>query len=163
MKPDDKNFCLREDATGRVCFLGKDHSVACQFGGVKLTEGQQEALREFSRGGSIEVFVPSQSLHALARRGLVKKTLIGMRWWRVNVTKAGMYALQTIEASDNRGSGMIEDWVVGDRVVHYRAPESGPGTVKVVEENKLSVMVEWDDVPGELYFQWSSNLRSVEL
>lgn len=97
MTTDDKNFCLREDHAGRVCFFGKDHTAACQFGGVKLSEGQREALREFSRGGSIDVFVPSQSLHALARRGLVKKTLIGMRWWRVNVTKAGMYALQKIE------------------------------------------------------------------
>lgn len=53
--------------------------------------------------------------------------------------------------------------MVGDRVVHYRSPEMGSGTVKVVEENKLSVMVEWDDSPGELDFQWSSKLRSVEL
>lgn len=58
---------------------------------------------------------------------------------------------------------MKENWAVGDRVEHYRAPELGSGTVKVVEENRLSVMIEWDNSSGELDFQWSNKLRMTEL
>jgi hypothetical protein len=45
----------------------------------------------------------------------------------------------------------------GDRVEHYR--DAGTvGTIRVVEENRLSVMVEWDHAPGELDFQWSNKV-----
>lgn len=52
------------------------------------------------------------------------------------------------------------DWEVDDRVVHKKDMDR-PGTVKIVEENRLSVMVEWDDLPGELDFQWSNKLESL--
>jgi len=45
---------------------------------------------------------------------------------------------------------------VGDRVVHYREP-SARGTIEEVAENKLSVMVRWDDIEG-LDFQWANKV-----
>lgn len=50
------------------------------------------------------------------------------------------------------------EWNVDDVVVHYRE-EDRVGRVAVVEDNKLSVMVQWDDLPeGELDFQWADKL-----
>ena len=47
---------------------------------------------------------------------------------------------------------------VGDRVHHYR-DDSLVGTIIIVEDNKLSCMVEWDDYLGmDLDFQWSNKL-----
>lgn len=47
---------------------------------------------------------------------------------------------------------------VGDRVILIREPDV-EGTVRVVEDNLLSVMVEWDDLPGEPFsFHWSSKV-----
>jgi hypothetical protein len=47
---------------------------------------------------------------------------------------------------------------VGDRVAHIKEQDR-PGTVKVVEDNQLSVMVQWDDLPeDELDFQWVNKL-----
>lgn len=52
----------------------------------------------------------------------------------------------------------FEIWKVGDRVAHVKEPDRF-GTVKVVEENQFSAMVQWDDLPeGELDFHWSNKL-----
>jgi hypothetical protein len=59
----------------------------------------------------------------------------------------------------------VEDypWKVGDRVKHYKDMDGLPGTIKVVEENGLSVLVQWDDFSdGELDFQWANKLRKYE-
>ena len=32
------------------------------------------------------------------------------------------------------------------------------GTIKIIEDNKLSVMIQWDDCDG-LDFQWSNKIR----
>jgi len=53
--------------------------------------------------------------------------------------------------------GVETDLKPGERVIHLR--ESGiEGTVRVVEDNLLSVMVEWDDTPGVLDFQWANKV-----
>jgi len=50
------------------------------------------------------------------------------------------------------------DWKIGDRVEHYR-DVSLTGTVIHVEENRLSVLVLWDD-DNKPDFQWSNKLIS---
>jgi hypothetical protein len=53
-------------------------------------------------------------------------------------------------------------WEVGDRVAHIREI-SKTGTIKIVEDNQLSVMVQWDDLhEGELDFQWSNKVIDYE-
>lgn len=47
-------------------------------------------------------------------------------------------------------------WVVGERVMHYRDSDL-VGTVRHVEENGLSVMVRWDGTDGD-DFQWANKL-----
>lgn len=50
---------------------------------------------------------------------------------------------------------------VGDRVRHYR-DDSLVGTIVIVEHNKLSCMVLWDDYLGtDLDFQWSNKLITL--
>lgn len=60
---------------------------------------------------------------------------------------------------------------VGDRVVHVKDP-SLVGTIKVVEENRLSVMVLWDregvgpDDPyeeGDLDFHWANKVVKADV
>ena len=52
-------------------------------------------------------------------------------------------------------------WKVDDRVAHYREP-SMTGTIRIVEDNQLSMMVQWDGFPnGELDFQWSNKLVAI--
>jgi len=53
----------------------------------------------------------------------------------------------------------LEGWKVNDRVAHDKEPFRY-GTIKVVEDNGLSVMVLWDDMleDGSLDFQWSNRL-----
>jgi hypothetical protein len=57
--------------------------------------------------------------------------------------------------------GVETDLKPDERVIHLR--ESGiEGTVRVVEGNLLSVMIEWDDCPGVLDFQWANKVERVE-
>jgi hypothetical protein len=53
-------------------------------------------------------------------------------------------------------------WEVGARVYHRADPEM-IGTVKVVEENALSVMVQWDHLIGDNGpdFCWANKLGKV--
>lgn len=60
---------------------------------------------------------------------------------------------------------------VGDRVVHVKDPTL-VGAIKIVEENRLSVMVLWDragmspDDPyeeGDLDFQWANKVVKVDV
>lgn len=53
--------------------------------------------------------------------------------------------------------GVETDLKRDERVIHLRDP-GVEGTVRVVEENLLSVMVEWDDNPGVLDFQWANKV-----
>jgi len=47
---------------------------------------------------------------------------------------------------------------VGDRVQHYR-DDSLVGTIIIIENNRLSCMVAWDDyLELDLDFQWSNKL-----
>lgn len=47
---------------------------------------------------------------------------------------------------------------VGDKVSHVKEQDR-PGTVMTVEDNELSVMVQWDDLGAdELDFQWVTKL-----
>ena len=48
------------------------------------------------------------------------------------------------------------DLSVGDRVLHVKDPDY-VGTVMVVEDNRLSVMVQWDDCDG-LDFAWANKV-----
>lgn len=64
------------------------------------------------------------------------------------VTKCGLIGIET-------------SLKIGDRVTHVK-DHSLLGTIRVVEENLLSVMVEWDDVPGEPYsFHWSNKIAHI--
>lgn len=48
-----------------------------------------------------------------------------------------------------------------DIVAHVKEPHR-LGAVKVVEDNNLSVMIQWDDMPeGELDFQWANKVVRV--
>jgi hypothetical protein len=51
------------------------------------------------------------------------------------------------------------DLEVGDRVTLVRDPDY-VGRIAVVEENRLSVMVQWDDCIG-LDFQWSNKVAPI--
>ncbi len=54
------------------------------------------------------------------------------------------------------------DWHVDDRVLHVK-DAFREGTIRQVEDNGLSVMVQWDDLPeDELDFQWANKLVSVQ-
>jgi hypothetical protein len=47
---------------------------------------------------------------------------------------------------------------VGDRVCHVK-DQNRPGTIRIIEDNQLSVMVQWDDLDeGELDFLWLNKL-----
>jgi hypothetical protein len=53
------------------------------------------------------------------------------------------------------------DAIPNMRICH-RKDNSMTGTVILVEENKLSVVVQWDELPvGELDFQWCDKLEQV--
>lgn len=55
----------------------------------------------------------------------------------------------------------LEGLKVGDRVEFTREP-GVLGTIKIVEDNKLSVMVQWDDwEDGDLDFRWANKVRKV--
>ena len=49
------------------------------------------------------------------------------------------------------------DLQVGDQV-HLKREPTKTGKVILVEDNLLSVMVQWDDCPDALDFQWSNKL-----
>jgi hypothetical protein len=60
------------------------------------------------------------------------------------------------------GNWSYTDLEPGERVCLRREPER-LGRVSVVEGNRLSVMVQWDDMdPGELDFQWANKVERVE-
>lgn len=54
-----------------------------------------------------------------------------------------------------------EDLNIGDRVAYYREPDVY-GTVSHIEENRLSVLVVWDDGEGEPDFQWSDKVFKIQ-
>ncbi len=69
---------------------------------MDLTRPQFEMLQKLAerrrRGLPSEWFAPSSPVRrALQLRGLVRCQFIGMRWWRIEITRAGLDALATAE------------------------------------------------------------------
>lgn len=91
--------CGAEDRTGRVCRLGKGHTVAHRFGALALTDLQVAALQDTAARetiGAQKTFAPGAALNSLARLGLVHRRYVGMRWWWFALTAAGRQALQEV-------------------------------------------------------------------
>ena len=66
------------------------------------------------------------------------------------------------KGNNGRVATGLEGWCVNDRVAHDKEPDR-QGIIKQVEDNRLSVMVQWDDMPdGELDFQWSNKLMLIQ-
>jgi len=83
---------------------------------MSITESQLKLMRDIDQrqataAGCLETHCPNPSVvNALAKRGLIQARLVGQRWWRMRLTKAGYAAVRsadqlTAERSTDKQTG----------------------------------------------------------
>jgi hypothetical protein len=97
----ERGRCQTENRNGVLCCYGAGHSCPCRFGRPRLTEAQEEILKEIHRFQPVRKFAcigadRVSTLKSLAGYGLVLRRYVGPRAWDASLTPRGLRVVQDL-------------------------------------------------------------------